>query len=62
MLLTSITTNYKPVAEDKQLHIAADPVAGGSNTIELRGHDNECSTLEYEVTSLPTEGLLEVTM
>ena len=58
VLLTSLTSNYKPVAEAKQLHIASDPISGGSNTIELRGHDNECTTLSYVVTKLPTEGQL----
>lgn len=58
VMISSMVTNYPPVAEDKQVHISPDPLIGGVNTIELRGFDQECEGLEYHITSLPTEGKL----
>lgn len=53
--VVSLVTNFAPVAEHMQVFMPADP-SGGVNTIELRGHDDECGDLEYTLTSLPTEG------
>eukprot|EP00240_Pyramimonas_obovata_P005069 CAMPEP_0118950692 /NCGR_PEP_ID=MMETSP1169-20130426/51837_1 /TAXON_ID=36882 /ORGANISM="Pyramimonas obovata, Strain CCMP722" /LENGTH=423 /DNA_ID=CAMNT_0006897587 /DNA_START=1 /DNA_END=1269 /DNA_ORIENTATION=- len=53
--VVSLVANFAPVAEDMQVFMPADP-SGGVNTIELRGHDDECGELEYTLTSLPTEG------
>ena len=59
VMLTSMVTNYPPVAVDKQVIISPDPFGGAAgNTIELAGFDQECEGMEYHITSLPTEGKL----
>ena len=67
LVVSSVTGNYKPTAEDKTLFIDANPFGGsdgeiaaskGTNAIELRGADDECEELTYKVEALPTKGLL----
>eukprot|EP00899_Mesostigma_viride_P022406 jgi/Mesvir1/334/Mv22741-RA.1 len=54
LVLTSVVENYVPLAENRDVTGLPDqPV-----TVELRGHDNECGELTYEVLTLPTEGQL----
>lgn len=58
VMVSSMVTNYPPLADDKMVFISPDPVAGGANTIELHGFDQECEGMEFLVTALPTEGKL----
>ncbi|KAK3277281.1 hypothetical protein CYMTET_14706 [Cymbomonas tetramitiformis] len=44
--IVSLVDNYAPVAEDQAVFMTSNP-SGGINTVELRGHDDECGELEY---------------
>ena len=57
LVVSSLVTNFAPLAEDIQVFTSADAL-GGSTAIELRGSDTECDTLAYHVTSLPRNGSL----
>ena len=55
--VSSLVSNYQPVANNLEVFTSADPL-DGSTAIELRGSDVECDSLAFQVTSLPRNGSL----